>query len=89
MYINRTFAPSSVQKTALQIEGSSSVDDVCPPRLPYAPACDHGRSVMAACARGFDRFVSSLRLLRNPQLQHERKQAEQVLLSFINFKNSL
>lgn len=47
--------------------------DVWPTRLPYEFTCDNRRSDMASCIKRLDKFIFSLRLLRNNQLQNERK----------------
>lgn len=49
------------------------LDDAPATRLPYMFACVDRRSEMVVCAQRLDKFLVSLRLLRNIQLQNERK----------------
>uniref|UniRef100_A0A3Q3FZI5 Large ribosomal subunit protein bL19m n=1 Tax=Labrus bergylta TaxID=56723 RepID=A0A3Q3FZI5_9LABR len=70
--IHDTVTPSRGHLTALQMRVKPRFYHVCPTQLPYTLPYGHRRSAMAACVKGLDKFMFSLRLLRNHQLQNER-----------------
>uniref|UniRef100_A0A8D3B4Q3 Large ribosomal subunit protein bL19m n=2 Tax=Scophthalmus maximus TaxID=52904 RepID=A0A8D3B4Q3_SCOMX len=74
MYItDRAVAPSCGQLAQLQIRTNRDLKyRSASHRLPYEFTRDNRRSDMAACAKGLDKLIFSLRSLRTLQLRNER-----------------